>query len=329
MATVAESANAPHQLASGLQLGVDTLSENQTIKFTKYVKLILPLDGYVFWVNAGIVSASALYNASQYNATYLNQPESVTPPSDAEISVSGSLHYATESHQDEDATMGVNYMIFTAKEEIQDFNAISPVVMYIAEIDGIKFAFNDRQSFYKQSGLWHYRGHAVYSTMETQLVDSLDGFDTENVIVSNSLPIWLSLNAIIPMYPSFLSLTNLTPPYATVHIAPESTEALQAVPRLDITGSHYQLVSEVAKITLYGLRNFNALDFQDYIFERSLFTDTFGVMDTPVIRDEKKTQSELSVLAMKKSFTVKISYYQQTARNIARQLIKSAFITYE
>ena len=67
MATVSESAASKTQLASGLAQGVETLSLSQEINFTLYVKLVLPLDGYVFWVNASLLTDNAIYNISQYN----------------------------------------------------------------------------------------------------------------------------------------------------------------------------------------------------------------------------------------------------------------------
>ena len=79
---------------------------------------------------------------------------------------------------------------------------------------------------------------------------------------------------------------------------------------------------------MYGLGNNQAMDFQDYVFQYSLNTDVIGVMNMPVIRDEKRTQSELSVIAMKKSIEIEVSYYQARVNTIARQFIKSAIPTY-
>ena len=66
MATVFETTGAKGEMAAGLAQGVETISLNQTVTFTLYVKLVLPLDGYVFWVNAALLTDSALYNAVQY-----------------------------------------------------------------------------------------------------------------------------------------------------------------------------------------------------------------------------------------------------------------------
>jgi hypothetical protein len=44
-------------------------------------------------------------------------------------------------------------------------------------------------------------------------------------------------------------------------------------------------------------------------------------MNSPVIRDEKRGQVEISALAMKKALTLDLDYYQGVARNEYRQLI--------
>ena len=47
-------------------------------------------------------------------------------------------------------------------------------------------------------------------------------------------------------------------------------------------------------------------------------------MNMPVVRDEKRIQSELNAIAQKKSLTFEVSYYQNRMNDIARQLILSA-----
>jgi hypothetical protein len=318
MPSIAESLDNQSPLSAPLKEGVETISGSQTIVFTQYVKLILPLDGYVFWVRSDLVSSVSLCGCYSYSTP----PADGTAPPGPTIIAQGSLHYATQMRQEEDQTIAVNTVVFTSESEIQDLNRVGPCVMYIGEFEGKRFAFNKRGSFYKQAGLYHYSGDAVYPALASQLVDSLDDFDTTNVVVSNSLPIWLTLNQFMPMYPSFLVQENLEPPYASVHIPPESTQALGGAPRWGKTGTHSQLVQEKVKITLYGLRNFSALDFQDYVFQYSLdHPDLFGVMNMPVMRDEKRTQSELTILAQKKVFELEVNYYQHRVREIARQLI--------
>jgi hypothetical protein len=166
----------------------------------------------------------------------------------------------------------------------------------------------------------------------------VDGFDFLSAIVSNSLPLWLQLNGFVSanptwfnpgvrLYPSSLSPLNLTPPFATVHIPAESTRALQAFPSFNRRLDHAQLVTERVRITLWGTRNFTALDFVDMVNQYSFDYDFFGIMGMPVVRDEHRTQAELQAKAMKKSIEFDISYYQRRANSVARQLILSAFTT--
>ena len=324
MASAVEAATAKPQLGSGLAQGVETLSNNEQVTFTLYVKLVLPLDGYVFWVNASLLTDSALYNASQYNKLlYNNYPEGVPA---RQLVASGSFHFSSDVQMLEDRQTVFNHTTFTSLVEIADFNLINPQFQYIATYQGMRFAFNTRANFYKQADLYHYRGDALYSVMNTQVIDTMTGFDTQSVIVSNSLPIWLSLNQFFPMYPSYLVDQNIVPAYAAVDINPSLTTALQDFPLLDPDSNPFQLVKDTVKITMYGIRNHEALNFVQYILDYSRNTDNIGLMNMPVMQDEKMTQSELGIMAQKKTITFEVSYYQTTVNDIARKLIEHAFI---
>ena len=328
MPQISESIATQSPLKAALDSGIDTLSQNQTITFTKYIKLVLPLDGFVFWVNASIVSPGAIFNAQAFNRAYFNQPQAVISPA-VTTTVNGSLHYMAETMQSEDETFGREHVLFTAETPIQYFDEISPRVLWIGESDGLRFAFSRQGYFYDAAQEWHYEGDAIYPALESQIIDDPAAFDTQNVIVSNSLPVWLTLNKYMDMYPSFLVDDNIPPPYASVHIPEDYPRALQAAPYIDpFTGSHYQLVQDRVKITMYGLRNFNALDFQDYVFNYSVTANTIGFQDMPVIRDGKRIQSELGVLAMKKIFEAAVSYNQYAMRDVALQFITSCVPTF-
>lgn len=323
-------------LQATLDAGIDSLSLDQEITFTKYVKLILPMDGFVFWVRADLVSPSALFNASEMNAFALNQqPEIITPS--AELIVKGSLHYSTEMQQNQDETIAINRVIFTSEDAVADFNQIGPNSIFIATFDGIRFAFSNRGSFYRQADIYHYTGAAIYSDMDTQIVDSIDDLDTRNVVVSNSLPIWLGLNGYVPpypngfgntflpLYPSFLLPPNLQPPFASVHIIPETTIGIGTAPIFDKNLSQTQLVQETVEVTMYGMRNFDAQDFMACVLQYTLDNPTImGIMNIPVLRDDKRTQVELVALSQKKTVTFQVNYYQSRMRDVARQLILNA-----
>jgi hypothetical protein len=307
MSVTEASASQGTQLSASLQNGLKVISYDQAITFTLYKQLINAFDGSVFWVKASLVTP--------------------TPTEPLTLAVSGSLHYDSNQGQKEDETIAVQRVLFTTTTEIAPFNDIGSTTMYIGEFQGLEFSFTARRMFYQQAGLYHYYGDAVYPAMQTQLIKTSGGLTDQTQVVSNSLPIWLSLNSIMPVYPSYLVPTNLQPPYAVAHVNQASQEPLQAYPYLTSNSTHYQLLKEQVKIVIYGLRNNKALDYLDYILASTSDT-TFGILNMPFVQDEKRTQSELNILGMKKVIRFEISYHQTVARNIARQLITSCTPTY-
>lgn len=284
---------------------LQVLTNAAVIPFTQYVRRVLPLDGYVFWLRT----------------------ETVT--------FSGSLHVSIEENQAEDESISINQVVFSTKEEIQRFNQVNPDVLWVGEWDGIKFAFSRRGAFFDNAGLFHYMGNAVYPAMESQLVEVGSEFPDDTLIVSNSLPAWLTLKTYSPawlvapnpgvtLYPSFAVPDNIVPPYGAVHIAPATTNPIGAFPVIGPRGQHTQLTTDHVRVTLYGLTNARALAFQDLVNQYSLDTDAFGMMGMPIVRDEKRTQTELGILAMKKTIEFDVSYYQSAMPDVARQLIREA-----
>ena len=296
-------------LQSALASGLNTLSSNQAIWFTQYFKSTIPVDGYVFWVASGVP-----------------------------VQYTGSLHQITTQVQDEDQTIAVNRIIFTATEEIPAFNAIDSDSLWVGEWSAggtsIKVVFNSHTKLYKQAGLYHYSGDTVYPALESQLINSIADLPS-SPIVSNSLPIWLSQNSMAPVYASYLVPSNITPPYISAHIEPNDTVPLGAFPIYTwptdpVSGFNQlpssQLMRDTVKLTLYGFNNQQAIQYLSSLMQYSLNTDDFGFCNSPAIRDEKRIQSEIAAIAMKKTIIIQASYYQSTADVIARQLILSASI---
>ena len=340
MPTVAESLGKQSQLRGGLDAALNVLSENQTVTFVRYTKVILPLDGMVYWLRADKLSPSALLNTSAQNAFATGGPQSIVTPATTVIAP-GSLHYTTDGRQDEDETIAVHRVVFTSEKEVQALAEVAPQSLYFATLpDGNRYSFGGRQSFYEQAGLWHYVGDAVYPAFESQLIEFPNQIDLRNVVVSNSLPIWLAMDLTnpplgwpraqaVPLYPSFLVPDNLPPPYGAVHIPADAQWAIQAAARFGPTLSRDQLVRESVHVTLYGLRNFNVMDFVDYVVNYSVRTEQFGIMNIPIVRDEKRTQLELSAIAMKKRVTFEVNYYQSRVRDVARQFILSVVPSFD
>lgn len=313
----------------------DTISLDQEITFVRYSRFVLPSDGAVFWVRADLFSSAATGSPpfSTVPISSLTVPVAVS----LELVAKGSLHYGSETQQQEQASFARNSVVFTSEVEVQDLNEIDPQTLWIAEFEDIRFAFSQRVPFYRQAGLWHYRGQALYSTMDTQIVDDIAAFDAYEPVVSNSLPIFLSMKAPtpfpnlggvgVPLYPSFAVPDNLPPPYAAIHIDPPGTRSLQVAPNLSLAGDHSELSADRVRITTYGLRNTDALTFFDYVQRFSVTTGLFGVMNVMAVRDEKQTQPEMLILAQRKTIDMEVSYHQFAATRVARRLIDEAFMT--
>jgi hypothetical protein len=307
-----------------LSAGLDVLSGEQTVEFVPYIRTVLPIDGFVFWVRASLLPQQRLVENG------LQSPDSVV--------VEGSLHYASVGTMLVDENISIQRVDFAAKTPITDFAQVAPNVLYVAEwqtpLGAFKFTFNNRGTYYQQADIHHYTGDAVYPVFTSQLIDNVEQFDRRQV-VSNSLPLWLSVCTSIPfvseivftlpLYPAYLVPANLPAPYAAVEIMPGTTRALTARAYMDANSNRWQLVSETARLTFYGLRNDDVLDFVDYVVTRSANLGDFGIMNMPVVRDEYRPQVELSALAMKKTVDFDINYYQTRMRDISRQLIREAF----
>ena len=154
--------------------------------------------------------------------------------------------------------------------------------------------------------------------LATQIIDSPSQLDQTAAVVSNSLPIWLGLNSLFPVFPSYLVPDNLRPPYASVHIGEEDTSALQSGATHDSMGTRWQLAKDTVRVTTYGVRNDIIMDWMDLVNDYTLnYPDVMGVMNSPVPRDAKRGQTEISTLAQKKVITFDVSYYQSRVRTLA------------
>jgi len=297
----------PDGIAGPALEGLRVLTEGAEIPFSLYNRRILPLDGYVFWLKSETVL------------------------------VQGSVHRTVAKMQNEDETISINRVVFTSGTAVVRFDTIGADQIWVGEAAGVKFAFSAGGPRFRQSGLYHYAGDAVYPALESQLIDDAQMLSSSTLIVSNSLPVWLALASYNPvwlqipnpgltLYPSYAVPDNLRPPYGVIHIEPDATEALQAFPSFcDATTTQAQLVADRVRVTLYGLTNDAASNFVNLVLQYSRDTNAIGMMSTlPVIRDQKRTQSELGILAMKKTVDWEVSYFQGAVRAVAQQLISEA-----
>ncbi|MFW0766695.1 hypothetical protein ACN0IV_12730 [Trabulsiella odontotermitis] len=299
------------QLSGVLKTAVETLSASQEITFRLYVLKVLPLDGFIFWVNAALLSADEL------TAMGVTSPLTTT--------IQGSLHRQVVSEQSATASRDVNNIIFTPIAQADDFNVENPNAIYLGEYGTTRFAFSRLESRYTQSGIFHYRGTAILPTMMSQIIDSTDDI-SDDQIISNSIPVWLAINSMAPVYPSFLTPPNLRPPYIAVDV--RNTQPLQIAPHV-INGMRYQFAQDTVRITLYGFSNKMALDYVDSVVSAALDDEQFGVSNIPIVTDGKSNQVEINALAKQKTVDFEVNYYQATTRDLSRQLIKEAIFNYE
>ncbi len=306
-------------MAAALSAGLDTIDQKQSVAFTLYVKQTLPLDGFVFWLKADQV---------------VNPPAWLTKMP-LVLTVEGSLHHATVNTQSEDENFATQRLIFTAKDPVSSLSAMAPNTLYMAEVDGYKYAFSARSNWYRQADLYHYSGDAVYPALADMIIDDIADLDLENRVVSDSMPIWLMFtHARTPafpnaweLYPAYLLPDNLAPPYAAVNIDERATKPIGAGRFYDTAGNRFQLVTDTVEVSFYGVRNDQILDWIDAVIQYGLDNSTvFGVMNSPVVGDMKRTQVEISTIAQKKTVTFKVCYYQTRLEAIARRYITSAYV---
>ena len=294
----------PSQLSAALETGVDVISQNAEITFKTYSRTVLPVDGYIFW----------------------------TPVSS--VTVAGSLHFSQDIEQNEDETVGLAHVVFTTTAQVTDFTDAPPNTLFVATVDGFRFAFAQQNGRYDQAGLWHYSGRSIYPALATQLLDTPGAIDPTRAVTSNSLALWIALNTYQPLYgfkssvtlyPADLVEPNLTPPYGAVVI--EGPTALSAIPALDVNSSSTQVVRDRVRIVLYGLQSNESIDFLNALIQYSTDTGNFGLASMPTVVDVRRPQTELQAIAMQKVIDVNVNYTQSRVNTVARKLILSAVPT--
>lgn len=312
MPLVTEKQETP--LSGSLRAGIESIDRNAVIQFTQYTIVRTQQDGYVFWV-AG---------ASQ--------------------GFPGSLHYATETEQDETGTTDVNTVVFTSSCEVEVLNTASPTKMWVAPVttpggNVIYVAFRGHGRYYEPAQVWHYYGTAVLPDFQRQLVSSASDIPVEP-ICSNSTPIWLSQTVPLgSIYPSFLVPANVVPPYVVVHI--DRTDALSGFPRLVppptpayqsgsaqlYTWPSSQLMKDTGRLSVFGYNNAQALQLMWSLIEASRNTDAFGFMASPAFIDGHDVQPEIQATSMCKTLAFEVSYYLTTADALSRRYILSAAVS--
>ena len=309
MATADEYAQAQQsQLSNALQDGLDVLDLRQSVTFTRYSRAVLPIDRYVYW-----------------------QPVE-------QVQLNGALHYSQETMQTEEEVAGIARVVFTTREKAQKFSDAPVNSLFVTAVGNTRAAFSRQEGFFTQAALWHYSGISVYPALASQLLDRPGMVDPSRAVASNSLPLWIALSSYVPiyagafsagiqLYPAFAVEPNLVPPYGVVNIT--RTTADTSAPYFDNTGTGWRVCRDAVRVTLYGLQSDEAHRFLYAVLQYSVDSGAFGIINMPVVSDDKRPQAELMGIAMKKSIEFEVSYLQERAANVARQLITKATMALE
>ena len=161
-------------LNAALSDGIDTLSRDEVVVFQRYVRIVLPLDGFVFWVKPDASPASSKLNDSQLDVVVLDGTESgEVAQKKCPFAVRGSLHYAEDKRQSEDETVSVATVVLTTTFNVQQLSRVSPTELWIGTLPtGQRYAFSRRGPLYGAAGLFHYVGEALYPALASQIIDS-------------------------------------------------------------------------------------------------------------------------------------------------------------
>lgn len=303
------SQNAKTQLNALLTTGYEHLSLNETMTFQLYVKSVLPIDGFVYWINSNIANPDDV--------------ASINAPMGENFTVKCSVHNKIVINQTAVTNFAANDIVVTTDIPIDSFNVDGEKGMYIGAWEGELFSFSTRNYLYKSAGLYHYEGLNVLPTQRSQIIDDASEI-SDAQIFTNSLPIWQTLNQYGTLYDAYLIPENLMPPYMTPDVI--NTKPIGGGYYLN-NGTRQQLCQDEVDITLYGYTNQQALEIVDYFVGQALKTQLFGITNIPIIKDEKQFQREISVLAKRKTIHFVVNYYQQSVREIARKMFTQAFVT--
>lgn len=323
---MSESWGVVSQIQAALDAGLDAVSAGESVRFKLYQRIQLSVDGYVFYINTGRTTC-----------------------------VTGALHYATERRQELDETIAANHVILDAESGVDEFNEVEPGYLWVGDWPigesgpPLQVAFSMRDNFFRQAKIWHYSGYCVFPVFTNLFVES--NLDLPQwPIVSNSLPVWMQLNTFgdgmgntmtVPVWPSFAVPENARPPYIVAHIEPGATKALQAAPTIQFPSPlptlaegavlhemwFDQLCRDEVELVMYGFQAQMAARYYAALIEGSK-AGLFGFCSPMnAIQDEKRPQTEIAAIAMKKSLHVSANYSQSMSNVLAERLILAATVT--
>ena len=344
MTSISEASGAQSQLAAALASGTATISQNQTLTFTQYTKFILPLDGYVFWVATGntqTAHGSVHYTIdSQQNEDETISINTIIFTSESLITAFNSVSPTTiwigtfEGMQFSFSSLGGTY----EQAGLWHYMGAAVYPAMSAQLVSNSSQLLARQPVVSNSlPIWlaYNQFGLVYPSF--LVPDNL----APPYIVAHVEPERTEALQEFPLlkWPGVLDAANASADLQKDGTAlPLFTPVRNGVDTLRISGStnpgapvytldSTQLLRDKVRLTLYGFNNQQATAFYVSLIADSMDNDTFGFMNSPALRDEKRTQREISVIAQKKILDIDASYYLTTAGVIAQRMLMQASIT--
>lgn len=277
--------------AGALQDGLDTVRQGQTISFITYERVILPYDGFVYWVKTG----------------------------NEQTLVASMVHDENELHHEDQNFRNDSGLIITTTEPLLDFSQDGLDTMSVFEYNNNLYVLRKTGYNSEQSGLFHNIARVIEPALRSILLDSKDDFLKKKAQFTNSIGLFVLLSCgyfefvsiDYPIYPEWLVPLNKKPPYITVGVT--ETEALNnGFNTVNVDNSLFLVkpAKDYVDINLYGLDNNEALNFLVKLERWSLFYKKIGFLNMPRIKDEQLAQNEIGSLAQKKIIELEIFYYQ-------------------
>jgi len=349
MTTAAEASRGGSQMQAALDSGLEQLSNDEIVSFGQYTRVALSPDSSVFWVANGQTLTA---KGSLHIAMDRHQDEDQTLGATQAI-------FTSEVLVSEFATMAPNTM-WIGTWVLADVTlqiAFAARGRFYKQADLYHYSgycvFPAMQSQIIADASDLPTGPIVSNSLPIWLSQTTFGTTTVPVYPSflvpdnivppyvvahvepagtealGSFPVYDWSQAVIQPGAGSIRLTTAT---GSLFIMSESGNPLMiegVSPFYNLPAE--QLCRDEVDLILYGFTASLAAQYYANLISYSNTgpdqVPTFGFANSPVVRDEKRTQTEIAALAMKKSLHISANYYQSSANAIAYRLLLQAGIT--
>lgn len=359
MPSVIEGLGQASQFAGAMDAGLRIIDRNQHVCFTRYQRYVLPADGYVFWVSTGVtlsVAGSLHYSVDvrqnedetialnritftteepiqEFNTiapnvlwiARLEQPYRGLTPSPILFAFSSRSAYYKQAETHHYVGIAVQPPLLS---QLVNNQAQIPTAPIVSNSLPIWIGMPGWIGTFAPSGnslsvIPVYPSFAVPTNVGPPYIAA--HIPPESTTPLQAYPSWDQGVVANPSGSGFGRFAFGQGGFGTLnYIYGAAEQDSGASPLYDQPAS--QLVQETVRLTFYGLNNQTAIQYVSQILTYCIYTDgaTFGITNMPALRDEKRVQTEIVALAMKKSCEVQVSYYQGAADAVARRLILAA-----